>query len=81
MLSTGITAKAVTRSTFVSDLQAAIAATDSALMMGLTLHEIANRPITPRGGMDMRDRGVSMTRIRVCIDAMSMYSYSATCYG
>lgn len=43
--------KAVTRSTFVSELQAAISATGSALMLGLTPHEIREGPMSPRKGM------------------------------
>lgn len=66
--------KAVTRSTFVSELQAAISATDSALMVGLTLHEIKEGPVSPRTGMRLRDDGGSSTSIHVCIDAMSIFS-------
>lgn len=52
--------KAVTRSTFVSELQAAIFAADSALMLGLTLHETKEGLVSPR--------------IRMCIDFTSMFS-------
>ena len=45
--------KVVTRSTFASETQAAIAATDSALMLALTLHEIQLGPVNPRSGMHL----------------------------
>lgn len=49
--------KAVTRSTFVSELQAAISAMGSALMLSLTLHEIAKGTVSPRKGMELHDAG------------------------
>jgi hypothetical protein len=66
--------KTVTRSTFVSELQAAISATDSSLMLALTFHEIAKGPVTPKEGMLLRESGKSIVSVRVCIDAMSVFS-------
>ena len=49
--------KVVTRSTFASETQAAIAATDAALMLGLTLHEVRSGPVSPRCGMHLLQEG------------------------
>ena len=66
--------KVVTRSTFASETQAAIAATDAALMLGLTLHEIQSGPVTPRVGMTlMQDGGLNM-HINLGVDAMNLVS-------
>lgn len=63
------------RPKFVSELQAAISATDTALLFGLTLREITVGPVTPRQqGMCLRDEGSASVKVRVCIDAMSMFS-------
>ena len=66
--------KVVTRSTFVSELQAAISATDSAIMHALTLHEVHSGPVTPKEGIRLRESGGFAAKIRVCIDAMSVWS-------
>ena len=44
--------KNVTRSTFTSELQAAIMSTDHGLALQITLHEIKCGPTTPRQGME-----------------------------
>ena len=71
---TSTSIKNVTRSTFVSDLQAAIAATDSAIMLALTLHEIVKGPVTPKEGLTLRERGGMNIGLRVCVDAMSVFA-------
>ena len=48
--------KNVTRSTFTSELQAAIMSTDHGLALQFTLHEIRCGPTTPRQGMEIREK-------------------------
>lgn len=62
------------RSTFVSELQAAISATDTDLMLGLTWHETNKGPVSLHQGMQLRDEGGSSISIRICVDAMSIFS-------
>jgi len=70
--------KNVTRSTFVSELQAAISAVDNGLMLALTLHELCKGPVTPHQGMCLRENGQTAVKLHVCIDAMSVYSSLAS---
>ena len=64
--------KNVTRSTFTSELQAAIMSTDHGLALQLTLHEIRCGPTTPRQGMEIREKGGSQIKLTVVVDAMSI---------
>ena len=48
--------KTVTRSTFTSETQAAVLATDSALALIMTLHEIKCGTLVPRLAMEMKDK-------------------------
>ena len=66
--------KVVTRSTFASETQAAIAATDSALMLALTMHEIRAGPVTPRQGMTLLQDGGLNFKINLGVDAMNLVS-------
>lgn len=68
------TLKVVTRSTFTSELQACIAATDAALAICLSLEEIAQGPMKPEVAMKARETGGLTTKISVKIDAMSIIS-------
>ena len=68
------TLKVVTRSTFASETQAAIAAADAALMLALTLHEIHAGPVTPRQGMDLLQDGGLCFDINLGVDAMNLVS-------
>lgn len=40
----------------------------------VTLHEIAKGPVNPKHGMQLHDGGGSTIKIRVCIDAMPVFS-------
>ena len=66
--------KVVTRSTFASETQAAIAATDSALMLALTMHQIRAGPVTPRQGMTLLQDGGLNIKINMGVDAMILVS-------
>ena len=66
--------KTVTRSTFTSELQAAIAATDSGLLLAVGLHELANGAVTAAEGRKLREEGGLKVNTVVCIDAMSIFS-------
>ena len=52
---TSVSIKTVTRSTYVSELAAALAATDGLLALSVTMHEIAVGPKGPKAAMDVRD--------------------------
>ena len=66
--------KTVTRSTFTSELQAAIMATETGVLLATTLHEITQGALTPTQGMTLRDTGKLCIKIALCIDAMSVWS-------
>ena len=66
--------KVVTRSTSASEAQAAILAIDHGLALQLTMHEIKCGPVSPRQGMELRDRGGASFEITVAVDAISIIS-------
>ena len=63
-----------TRSNFTRETQVAVMTTDHALLLGPTLYEIAQGPVTPQQGMDLRDRRGFCFGISLGVDAMSLVS-------
>ena len=64
--------KTVTRSTFTSEMQAAVSAADWLLVLGITLHEIACGPVAPREAMRLREEGGLAFEVVLEVDALSL---------
>lgn len=67
------TLKTVTRSTFTSELMSGISATDHGLALGLTLHEIAQGPVSTHVARQLRDAELPhVFKHTLCVDSMGM---------
>ena len=68
------TIKTVTRSTFTSELQAAISAADNGLLLALQLHEVSQGAVTAAEGLRLREQGGMSIKTVLGIDAMSIWT-------
>ena len=63
---------------FTSELQAAIATTETGALLATMLHELDKGALTAREALTLREAGRLTVKLELCIDAMSVWSALST---